>query len=154
MNHHRNQLGRKHLFPVQLEQKLKDALFAQDSNLEIFRNRKKNRYEAWRVKFYAGVSSDDLLLFEFNLQHPPGMWLINHLRKHDSWARNGKESTLDFILGEIDEHDKLFERNRQLRISELSMNCAKELLTYAVRQKKHFTSRKKYPKKNVILSYG
>lgn len=89
---------------------LKKILLSLDAAIELIHYKRK--YYLYRVIYRGGVSSDDTLIKEFQLQAPPGAWLVEHLAAHDSYKRKGDKMSwywrgvLDFDLKKDKEDDR------------------------------------------------
>lgn len=91
----------------------------------------------YRILSYGAAKSDDVLFHQFQLKWPPGEWIIRCLHECDTWRKHGSgKRAAKAILREIENEEEAYERERNLRTSELSTQLAKDLLTYGVRGKK------------------
>lgn len=58
----------------------------------------KRQWYLYRVIHRGGIKSDDELVKEFQLQTPPGAWLLDHLAYHDSYKWVG-DRTSKYLYG-------------------------------------------------------
>ena len=62
------------------DQEFLDQLAALDEDAEVLWNPRRNVWSLYRVTHYGASPADDQLEHEFDLQHPPGFWLIEYMR--------------------------------------------------------------------------
>jgi hypothetical protein len=86
------------------------------------------KVHCYRVKTYGGVSSDDYLVWQFELPRRPGLWLIDCLNQSDTWKRFGDgETAAKKLLVKYEDPGVVREREALLRVSEISEAVAPEI---------------------------
>lgn len=74
--------GMWHDFPIGV----KEAMLKENPDIEVYWHPQRQTWEVYTI-LARKSGADDVLIHEFTLRYPPGIWLVNHLRENDVYNR-------------------------------------------------------------------
>lgn len=91
----------------------------------------------YRLKTCGATAGSDYLAFQCKLPRPPGSWLVESIKKNDAWRKHGDgQRATKMIIRQEEEAEQLRERNRRLRVSQVSTDMAKDIVRYVIRERR------------------
>lgn len=132
----------------------RQQLEAFDPDAEIIYNPRRETWSVYRVKHYGAVPTDDLLLWEFDLEHDPGFWVLNELRRR-SIVRPGETSpdpkiaARQFLKGLV-ESQRIRDERRNAEWRQFMTDIRRQMEIFLVRNRRsdvstrHPTQKKKH----------